>query len=115
MDSKFVDTNIFLEIFARDGVKSVLSKKFLKKERNLMTTDFVISEIEWVLRTAYKLDREKISNYLKQILTSDIEIENKKFLINILNFYEANNVDWTDCLNMFSIKRKGIEIVYSYD
>lgn len=115
MDSKFVDTNIFLEIFARNGIKSEQSKKFLEKGKDLMTTDFVISEIEWVLRTAYKLNKEKITNYLKQILTSDVEIENKKFLINILNFYESNNVDWTDCLNMFLLKSEDISTVYSYD
>jgi predicted nucleic-acid-binding protein len=116
MDFNFVDTNIFLEVFARDGTKSEQSKKFLKNGKNLITTDFVLSEIEWVLRTAYKLNRQKISNYLKQILTSDIEIENKKFLINVLNFYEANSVDWTDCLNMFLLKNENdVSTVYSYD
>lgn len=115
MDYRFVDTNIFIEIFARSGSKSDNSIKFLKKSKNLTTTDFVVSEVEWVLRTAYKSNRQEISKYLKQILTSEIEIQNKKFLINVLNFYEVNNVDWTDCLNMFLLKDRDISKVYSYD
>lgn len=115
MDSRFVDTNIFIEVFARSGSKSEDSIELLRKDKNLMTTDFVISEVEWVLRTAYKSDRKSISIYLKQILTSKIEINNKKFLINVLNFYEFNNIDWTDCINMFLMKDQNISKVYSYD
>ena len=43
------------------------------------------------------------------------EIDEKKLLINAVNFYEKNNVDWTDCLNMFLVKKAKINQVYSYD
>lgn len=115
MDYKFVDTNIFIEVYARNGDKAEKAKKLLTKNQGLSTTNLVISEIEWVLRTAYKLDRKRISRYLKKILSADIEIDDKKLLISVLNFYEANKVDWTDCLNMFLIKDKEISKVYSYD
>lgn len=115
MNYKFIDTNIFVEIFARNGIKSDKSSKLIQEESELYTTSLVVSEVEWVLRTACLLSREKIVIYLKKILASNIEIENKHLILKAVSFYEKNNVDWTDCLNMFSIKRKGIEIVYSYD
>ena len=115
MQRKFVDTNIFVEIFARSGDKSDNCKKLLIKENTLCTSSLIISELEWVLRYAYKIGRRAISTYLKQVLLSDIEVDNKKVLMNTLNFYEANNVDWTDCLNMFLIKDQKIEALYSYD
>lgn len=115
MKRKFLDTNIFVEVFARSGDKSDKCKKLLKQESLLCTSSLVLSELEWVLRYAYKMDRTNISIYLKQVLLSDIEIDRKKILMNTLNFYEANNVDWTDCLNLFLIKDQKITEVYSYD
>lgn len=115
MQRKFVDTNIFIEVFARSGDKSKQCNKLLKQERVLRTSSLVVSELEWVLRYAYKMNRANISIYLKQILLSDIEIDSKKILMNTLNFYESHNADWTDCLNMFLLKDQKIAEVYSYD
>lgn len=80
-----------------------------------MTNSYVLSEVEWVLRTAYKLDRAKIARYIKKILTSDIRIDDRKLFSHVLNFYEQNVVDWTDCINMFLMKTQGVSDVYSYD
>jgi len=115
MIGKFVDTNIFVEVFARKGNKSDKCKQLLQSEKNLATSSLVISEIEWVLRYAYKQDKNEIVRYLKKILSTEMEIDNKKLLINALNFYENSNVDWTDCLNMFLVKKAKINQVYSYD
>jgi predicted nucleic acid-binding protein len=115
MSCKFVDTNIFIEVFARSGEKSENSKKLLREGKNLITSSLVISEIEWVLRSAYMLDRQAISKYIRLILFSDVEVENKKLLIDVLDYYRNHSVDWTDCLNMFWIKRKKLDEVYSYD
>lgn len=115
MNDKFVDTNVFIEIFARSGDKSEQSKKLLRKSENLFTSSLVISEMEWVLRYAYDKSREDVVTYLKSILSSEIGIDGKKQLIEALNYYETYLVDWTDCLNMFFVKDKGGKEVYSYD
>jgi predicted nucleic-acid-binding protein len=115
MQSRFVDTNIFIEIFARKGLKSDKSKLLLKENQDLMTTSLVISEIEWVLRSAYLLDKLTVSRYMKKILASDMAIDNKKLLIDALEYYKSNSADWTDCVNMFLIKNKGVKEAYSYD
>jgi len=115
MPNRFVDTNIFIEVFARTGEKSENSKILLKRSANLCTSSLVISEIEWVLRYAYELKRNQIVVYLKKILASDIQIDDKEILIETVNFYGINNVDWTDCVNMFIAKRDKVFEVYSYD
>ena len=81
MDYRFIDSNIFIEVYARSGDKAEKAKSLLTKNQSLFTTNLVISEVEWVLRAAYKLDRRKISRYLKKILVSDIKIDDKKLLI----------------------------------
>lgn len=115
MKGIFIDTNIFVEMFVRTGKKSERSNKLLKKEDGLCTNSLVISEVEWVLRAGYGVKKEDIVRGIKKILTSSVEIEDKKLLINVLNFYEAKNIDWTDCLNMFLLKEENITGVYSYD
>lgn len=115
MKKCFIDTNIFVEIFVRKGTKSDRSFKLLNSEFNLYTSTLVISEMEWIMRAGYGIEKQDIVRTMRKILTSEIELENKKLLINAFSFYENNNVDWSDCLNMFLMKEKDIKEVYSYD
>lgn len=115
MNRKFLDTNIFIEIYARSGIKSDKSQELVESREDLYTNSLVISEVEWVLRTAYLLKRKRIFIYLKKILSSNIKVENESILLKTIEFYKDHNVDWTDCLNMFLVKDKKIDKVYSYD
>ena len=80
-----------------------------------MTTSLVVSEVEWVLRSFYELPKKNVVRCLEKILMLDIEIDNKKILMQTLAFYEEHMVDWTDCLNMFLMKEDEIYEIYSYD
>lgn len=111
----FVDTNIFVEMFVRKGEKSNRSFHFLNTVSGLYTNCLVVSEMEWVMRAGYKVEKKDIIRSIRKILTSDIEIEDKNILIQTLSFYENNNVDWADCLNIFLLKNAKINKVYSYD
>lgn len=115
MGCKFVDTNIFLEIFTRFGSKSDLSKKLIQSNSSLCSNLLVLSEVVWVLDSFYEMDKKLIVGCLRKILTSKVKFDEKKLLVNAVNFYGANKVDWTDCLNMFLLKDKEITTVYSYD
>ncbi|KKU03049.1 MAG: hypothetical protein UX99_C0013G0007 [Candidatus Amesbacteria bacterium GW2011_GWB1_47_26] len=115
MVNKFVDTNIFIEVFVRFGNKSDRCKALLKEAKNLQTSSFVFSEIEWVLRSAYELDKRVVVKCLKTVISSNIEIDNKMILVKAIEFYESHTVDWTDCLNIFLIKDDNVREIYSYD
>jgi predicted nucleic-acid-binding protein len=115
MSKKFVDTNIFIEVFARNGDKSDKCKKLFEQEDDLYTTMLVVTEVEWVLRAGYEVGKSLVVRCLKKILASEIEIENKKLLIRALDFYENERCDWTDCVNMFRTKEEKITHAYSYD
>lgn len=116
MKTKFVDTNIFLEVLVRKGERSDRCLTMLESEKNLWTTSFVIAEIEWVLRSGYELKREEVSFYLKRIFSLPaLKIENRKILLSVLDIYENTNIDWVDCINAFLVKKKGVKEAYSYD
>lgn len=80
-----------------------------------MTTSLVVSEVESVLQSFYELPKKDVVRCLEKILTLDISIDNKKIVMVALAFYKVNTVDWTDCLNMFSLKDQDVSDVYSYD
>ena len=115
MNACFVDTNNYIEIFTRFGKKSDSCKTLLDTGSNLVTTSLVVSEVEWVLRSFYELPKKNVVRCLEKILMLDIEIDNKKILMQTLAFYEEHMVDWTDCLNMFLMKEDEIYEIYSYD
>lgn len=116
MKVSFVDTNIFLEVFARKGEKSNRCLDLLEGGKKIWTSSFVIAEIEWVLRSGYGLTRGEITSYLKRIFSlSNLKVENRKILLQVLELYENSNIDWVDCINAFSLNKKGVKEVYSYD
>ena len=112
----FIDTNIFIEVFARKGERGLACAKFLKEATSLWTTELVVAETEWVLRSGYQETRERVVSCLKQILGSDnIKIGNKKVLLEALALYADFNIDFTDCINAAFVKYSNIAEVYSFD
>lgn len=112
----FVDTNVFLEAFIRKGRKSDRCRKLIEKGDGLWTTELVVSEIEWVLRDGFDLNRQVIFKTLKHVLGMDtIKIENKNVLIKALNIYAESKADWVDCVNAEKLLSEGMSEAYSYD
>lgn len=116
MKTKFVDTNVFLEVLARKGEKSDRCLELLEKGERIWTSVFVFSEIEWVLRSGYEVSKKEIASYLKRIFSlAALKIEKRKTLLLALDLYEDRRVDWVDCVNALLAKKKGISDFYSYD
>ncbi len=116
MKTSFVDTNVFLEVFARKGEKSDRCLDLLEGGKKIWTSSFVVAEIEWVLRAGYGLKREETVFYLKGLFSlSNLKVENRKTLLNALGLYENSKVDWVDCVNALLIKKKELKEIYSYD
>lgn len=112
----FVDTNIFLEVFARTGAKSDNCLEFLENETNLWTSVLVLSEIEWVLRSGYQLDRPQVIRYLKRVVTmNNLVIEDHRLVLEALDHYQKTTADWFDCLNVARLQSLGINQLASYD
>ncbi len=116
MNTKFVDTNIFLEAYFRKGEKSDKCLRLLKSDENLYTSWLVIGEFEWVLRSVYGLERPEIVKLISSVISfSGLEIPDRKLVAQALKLFESLNLDWTDCLNATLSKNLEIDEVYSYD
>lgn len=116
MTTRFVDTNILIEVYLRTGEKSVRCLRLLRSEEGLLASWLVIGEFEWVLRSVYELDKEQIIDFLGSVLNVPaLEIPNKKALLKALYYFRGNTIDWTDCLNLAIMEADKIRSVYSYD
>lgn len=116
MVSKFVDTNIFIEILMRKGRKSDRALKLLESDNPLWTTTLVFAEVEWVLRDWFECPKAEVVAHLKRILSyHNLEITERKRLIEAVTLYGAENIDWTDCFNLAVVQEKKQSAIYSFD
>ena len=116
MKPKFVDTNIFVEIVSRRGSKSDRCLRLLEGETSLWTTDLVINELDWVLRSFYDLEKEKIVESMRHILNlRSLSVLHRSWLMEALEIYATTNVDYTDCYDWVLAREEGINEVYSFD
>ena len=112
----FVDTNIFIEVYIREGPKSDKCLKLLEKTTNLITSWTIIAEVEWILRSFYKYTKSDIISVLQSILSfSGLKINNRPQLLLALSYFQQHNIDWVDCLNIGFCQKESINKIYSYD
>lgn len=116
-DKIFIDTNIFVEISSRSGEKTIKSAELFKKNNlSLITTDVVICELEWILRSFYKVEKNEIVNYFRKILTiPNLEIVNRDIIETSLDMFSIKSVDWVDSMSASYCQHKSIDKIYSYD
>lgn len=98
----FLDTDIFLRNLDSDNTHFQYAYKILDACRlnviEAYTSDVVLSEIEWVLRSHYKIGKKDVLEVLKSIKV----LNNLKFINNFdreltLKFYEKYNLKFVDC------------------
>lgn len=119
--SKFIDSNILLRFLLRDDPKKAKACKdlFYKIERKktpAYTTDLVIAEIIWTLKSFYGYPKEKVCSVVHIILNfPSLQISNKKILKEALFLYQNKNIDFIDAYNATYARYNKIPEIYSYD
>ena len=117
----FLDTNVILRYLTWDDSEKAkkvegLFKRIAKGEESLYTTILVINEVMWALEKSYKLPKSEIIDYTKHILnTPNLHLEDKELLLEAINLYELENIDFIDAYNAIFMETKGINSIYSYD
>ena len=103
MKKLFADTNIFIRYFVRDNPEQLtkvnqLLEKAKTKAILLIVLPEVLFEIEFVLRSFYKIEKNKRIEYLASIVESSyIEMPSRQIVINTLSLYGKHNVSIVDC------------------
>lgn len=120
MREYFVDTNIFLRFLLADNKKQyLLAKKLFQKAEDgkisLWTTDIVILEIIWTLKSFYQLKPQEIQHSITSLAAlKNLKIENKNLILEALDVFVSKNVDFADAYN-FLLAQKTKKKILSFD
>ncbi len=121
MTSYFIDTNIFLRYLTNDDPAKAerIEKLFEHAEREnimLTTSHLVIAELVWTLESYYKLKPFQIEELILKIInTPFIELPEEDLIIQALDLYVTQNIDFIDAYNAYFMREMGIGQIYTYD
>ncbi len=116
-----IDTNVLVRYLTNDDPQqSELAARFLEQECTKETPGhinlIVLCELVWVLRGAYKADKETLIVVLKQILeTTSLHVEKSALAWAALQDYEKGSADFSDYLIMHLNKHLGCSFTFTFD
>jgi len=118
----FVDTNIFLRIFVKEDEKTYKDcLNFLKlvsaKKIKAYISTIVIMEINFVLTSFYKFQKENTAQALRSIIsTPGLKIIDDLDISHALELYTNSNIKFMDCLiASSSLLQKNKACIITYD
>ncbi|MHB8442990.1 MAG: PIN domain-containing protein [Patescibacteria group bacterium] len=105
-----IDTNALLEYFLARANKSKIEsviKKCINNEVMIYVALPVFLELEWVLRSYYKINKKEVINILQSLFEMNKLITDDKplLLMSIELFEKDNSMSFTDCV-IFNLNRK---------
>ena len=94
-----LDTNVLIRyLVADDGVQTAKAKRYIESGPCYINC-IVLSEIVWVLESAYEYDKEAVFVVLERLLsTHEVEVEDADVALAALHDYRRSTAGFTDCL-----------------
>lgn len=114
-----VDTNVLVRYFVADDQEQFRqAEDFINANRRirLYVDDVVLCELVWVLRSSYKLDRERIAAIVEDVLKrSQFWFDDAGLLLTALDDYVAGRGDFADYVIGRRYERAGCEATATFD
>ncbi len=114
----FVDTNFFLRFLLQDNKDQYQQAKELflqsaREEVDLVTSLVVFFEVTWILKR--KFEKEVLIKSFFNLLSLNIELEERALLTESLSMYRETNLSLEDCYNFVFAKNKGVTDFKTFD
>ena len=117
----FLDTNIWLRFFTRDDPARAeacrqLFERAAQGDLRLTTNEMVLAELEWTLRSYYKVPKPAVVERLSAVLgTPSLQLPRRALVEAALSLYDRPNVDYVDAYNAADLQARGLTTIASYD
>lgn len=94
-----LDTNVLIRyLVADDQVQAAKAKRYIESGPGYVNC-IVLSEVVWVLESAYGYDKEAVVAILERLLsTHEVEVEDADVALAALHDYRLSTAGFTDCL-----------------
>lgn len=117
----FVDTNYFLRFFLGEPYDQhtqakTLFRKAARGDVKLATSLVVFFEVYWVASSFYRLEKEKITEFLQHMLKMEfIHLENRALLSDAVSLYQDTGFDLEDAYNLVYARATGAKEFATFD
>ena len=116
-----LDTNIFIRYIVQDDIEQAqlatdLIEKQCSRENPALINEIILCEIVWVLKRAYRYDKDVILKIIKQLLSSDeIYISSHREAWAAFQDYEKGPADFSDYFIARINQKSGCPYTFSFD
>ncbi|HYW34490.1 MAG TPA: type II toxin-antitoxin system VapC family toxin [Balneolaceae bacterium] len=115
-----IDTNVLVRLHVEDDAEQYQKAKDLIEKctiRNpLFISHIVLIEFCWVLRSSYKVPKEKVIEEIEYYINAgDVFLENQELCRDALSHYKQSSVDFSDCLIGTLAEKNNCQTTYTFD
>lgn len=116
-----LDTNVVVRYLVQDDPQQAgRATAFIERELSADNPGFislvVLTEIAWVLRSCYGIDRENISRTFRALLEArQLWVERTDLVVRALRRYAENTADFSDALIVELARDQGCDEIVSFD
>ncbi|OQX19031.1 MAG: hypothetical protein BWK80_37380 [Desulfobacteraceae bacterium IS3] len=110
-----VDTNIIVRLLTNDDVSQARRAAEIIRNNEVFVTKTVLLETEWVLRYAYRIDRNTLADSVKRFLSlSNVHAEDPGSVTKAISWHESG-LDFADALHLASANRAEKFVTFDRD
>lgn len=113
-----LDTNVLVRYLVQDDLEQLAIAQHLiaNASSRLQIPITVILELEWVLRSRYKYDKDTIITTFTSLLAmSNVQIQHENAIEIAILLYFENKADFADCLHTAILQLNGDLPMYTFD
>jgi predicted nucleic-acid-binding protein len=115
-----LDTNVLVRYIVQDdkaqAAQATRAIELLTSDSPAFISCIVLCELNWVLKTVYKISKESCITTLRKILSIAVfEVERPECCAKALRTYEKGMADFSDYLIYEIAKNEGYERVLTFD
>lgn len=113
----FLDTNVLIRHLTGDPrEEAARATALLKSGELLLLADLVVAETIYVLESFYKIDRARIGQIMRAVLTfRSIRTVEPEILLRSLEIYESHRLDYAESYLCALAESTGVGRVASFD
>jgi predicted nucleic-acid-binding protein len=112
-NTQLIDANVILRYLLNDHAEMSLTARTLISSGNAYTKPEIISEVVYVLKRVYQIEKEDIKNFIHALL-NDISCNESECVLLAIDIYASVSLDFVDCL-LIAYHRINHENIFSFD
>jgi predicted nucleic acid-binding protein len=113
----FLDTNVLVRHLTGDPPDlAARATGFLRDADELLLADLVVAETVYVLESFYELQRPRVAELARAILSfGPVQVLDLNLLLRAVEVYELDRLDFAEAYLVASTEQSGVGVVASFD